>query len=265
MWRWGERYNEWSRFENYPRFMESVREVKQVDATHLHWRASIAGKEKEWDAEIVEQTPDEVIAWRSLDLARNDWTVTFDPVTEYRTRVSVRIDYEPEGVLEKMGRLMGAVSARLEGDLERFKKHGGTHQHRDRSMAQRGGRSALNKDGRVGARLSGQRSRPVVTLRARRRDKARANAERGRPSSTEPRLGSGGASSDRSEHRPPGPLCRVWWQWTYSGFHVSELQRTRTSETVALFRNGIGDPEGRAAMPCNEKTGGCGSGRAAGL
>ena len=115
-------YDEWTRFEAYPQFMEGVREVRQTDLTHLHWRASVGGREKEWDVEIVELVPDEMIAWRSVDGPRNDGIVTFDPVGEARTRVTMRLDYEAQGVLEKMARLMGVVSSRMAGDLGRFKR-----------------------------------------------------------------------------------------------------------------------------------------------
>ncbi|MEO8627681.1 MAG: SRPBCC family protein [Betaproteobacteria bacterium] len=115
-------YNEWTDFEAYPKFMEGVRQVRLVDPTHLHWRASIGGKEQEWDAEIVQQVPDELIAWRSVKGARKDETVTFDPVGERRTRVTLRVEYEPAGMFEKLGRFMGVVSSRIEGDLARFKR-----------------------------------------------------------------------------------------------------------------------------------------------
>lgn len=114
-------YNQWTQFEDFPRFMEGIKEVKQLDDTHLHWRAEVGGKEKEWDAEITEQVPDQRIAWRSIGGATNSGVVTFDRVDEGTTRILVEMDYDPEGVVENVGDAVGAVSRRVEGDLERFR------------------------------------------------------------------------------------------------------------------------------------------------
>jgi uncharacterized membrane protein len=115
-------YNQWTQFEEFPRFMEGVEEVRQLDDTHLHWKAKIAGKAKEWDAEIVEQVPDKVIAWRSTSGdAPNAGTVRFEPLDAGRTRIKLTMEYDPQGVVEKAGDAMGVVSRRVEGDVERFK------------------------------------------------------------------------------------------------------------------------------------------------
>ena len=115
-------YNQWTQFEDFPKFMDGIKEVKQLDDTHVHWRASIGGKEKEWDAEITEQIPDSRIAWRSTTGSRNDGIVTFHKLSETTTRVVVHLDYEPEGAMESAGDSMGVVDKRVEGDLERFKE-----------------------------------------------------------------------------------------------------------------------------------------------
>ena len=115
-------YNQWTQFEELPRFMEGVREVKQLDDRRLHWRAEIGGREKEWDALITEQLPDQRIAWRSTGGPPNAGVVTFDPLSEKTSRVMVQIDYEPEGVTENVGDTLGVVSQRVEGDLARFKE-----------------------------------------------------------------------------------------------------------------------------------------------
>jgi uncharacterized membrane protein len=114
-------YNQWTQFEQFPSFMEGVKEVRQIDDTHLHWRASIAGKEKEWDAEIVEQVPDQRIAWRSISGAPNAGTVRFEPLNKERTRVKLTMDYEPQGVVEKVGDTVGLVSHQIENAVEKFK------------------------------------------------------------------------------------------------------------------------------------------------
>src|SRR5919206_4114871 len=115
-------YNQWTQFESFPEFMEGVEEVRQLDHQRLHWRARIGGKEKEWDAEIVEQQPDQRVAWRSLSGAANDGVVTFEPIDADTTRVTLALDYDPEGFLENVGDALGLVSRRVEGDLNRFKE-----------------------------------------------------------------------------------------------------------------------------------------------
>ena len=97
-------YNQWTQFEEFPRFMEGVKEVHQLDDKRLHWRAVIGGKEKEWDAEIVEQRPDERIAWTSRGGAWNAGAVTFHRIDDNRTRVMLQVDYDPQGERRRRAR-----------------------------------------------------------------------------------------------------------------------------------------------------------------
>ena len=115
-------YNQWTQFESFPHFMEGVKSVQQMDNKRLHWVAEVAGKEKQWDAVITDQTPDQKIAWKSTSGAQNDGIVTFQPLGADKTRVNLQLDYDPEGVIEETGDKLGFVSRRIEGDLERFKK-----------------------------------------------------------------------------------------------------------------------------------------------
>jgi uncharacterized membrane protein len=115
-------YNQWTQFEEFPRFMEGVREVKQLDDKRLLWRADIGGKEKSWEAEITEQIPDARIAWRSREGAKNAGVVTFHRIDPTHTRVMLQLDYDPEGVVENVGDALGVASSRIRGDLERFKE-----------------------------------------------------------------------------------------------------------------------------------------------
>jgi len=114
-------YNQWTQFEEFPRFMEGVQSVRQVDDKRLHWRAKVGGKELEWDAEIFEQVPDRRIAWRSMSGAMNSGMVNFEPLGANRTRVALRLNYDPEGTVESLASALGVVSARVMGDLKRFK------------------------------------------------------------------------------------------------------------------------------------------------
>jgi uncharacterized membrane protein len=115
-------YNQWTQFEEFPRFMEGVKEVNQLDDTHLHWKAAIAGQQKEWDAEITEQTPDQRIAWTSRGGAINGGVVTFHRLSDARSKVMLQLEYAPQGVAENVGDALGVVSLRVQGDLERFKE-----------------------------------------------------------------------------------------------------------------------------------------------
>jgi uncharacterized membrane protein len=114
-------YNQWTQFEEFPRFMDGVESVTQLDDKRLHWVAEIAGTRREWDAEIVDQKPDQRIAWRSIDGTGNAGVVTFRPVGEAKTEVTLELDVEPEGLVEKIGDKLGFVSKQAEGDLKRFK------------------------------------------------------------------------------------------------------------------------------------------------
>jgi uncharacterized membrane protein len=113
-------YNQWTQFEEFPQFMEGVKEVRQLDDRRLHWRAVVGGKEVEWDAEITEQRPDERIAWTSRAGAWNAGVVTFHRIDDARTRVMLQVDYDPQGVVENVADALGVVQARIKGDLERF-------------------------------------------------------------------------------------------------------------------------------------------------
>jgi uncharacterized membrane protein len=115
-------YNQWTQFESFPEFMEAVESVTQVTDTQLHWVAEVAGKTKEWDAQITEQQPDRRIAWESTSGARNAGAVTFEPLGADKTRLSLWMDVEPEGPVESSGAALGLLDRRVQGDLERFKK-----------------------------------------------------------------------------------------------------------------------------------------------
>ncbi|MGI8809367.1 MAG: SRPBCC family protein [Acidimicrobiales bacterium] len=114
-------YNQWTQFEEFPQFMEGVEQVTQLDDTRLHWVVEIAGAKREWDAEIIDQQPDQRIAWRSLDGAGNGGIVTFQPTGETATRVNLQMEFSPEGLAETIGDKLGFVSKQAEGDLKRFK------------------------------------------------------------------------------------------------------------------------------------------------
>ncbi|MEU2237819.1 SRPBCC family protein [Streptomyces sp. NPDC018338] len=115
-------YNQWTQFEEFPRFMEGVEEVRQIDERHCHWKTKVAGSEREFDTEIVDQLPDERISWRSVtaDVAQKG-VVTFQRLDEAHTRVSLAMDFEPQGMAEKAGDMLGVLDRRVKGDLRRFK------------------------------------------------------------------------------------------------------------------------------------------------
>lgn len=115
-------YNQWTQFEEFPRFMEGVDRVQQTDDRHLHWEVDIVGVDREFDAEITEQTPDQRIAWRSRTGVDQGGVVTFHPLNDEQTRVTLQLTFEPEGLVEQAGDTLGLVAARVKGDLKRFKE-----------------------------------------------------------------------------------------------------------------------------------------------
>lgn len=115
-------YNQWTQFESFPQFMEGVEQVEQRDDRHLHWTVDIAGVDREFDARITEQTPDQVIEWRADGDTTHDGRISFEDVGSGRTRVHLRFEHDPSGLVEKAGEKLGLVDKRMEGDLERFKR-----------------------------------------------------------------------------------------------------------------------------------------------
>ena len=115
-------YDQWTQFESFPQFMEGVEQVVQKDDKTLEWHASVAGKDKTWTAEIVEQTPDQRVAWRSTSGAPNAGIVSFQSNGANSTRVTLDLEAEPEDAVESAGEALGFLDRRVKGDLERFKE-----------------------------------------------------------------------------------------------------------------------------------------------
>ncbi len=114
-------YNQWTQFESFPRFMGGVEEIIQLDDTHQHWRTSIDGVKREFDTEITEQHPDERVAWKSTDGTTHAGAVTFYRLSDTSTRVTAQIDWQPEGVVEKVVAIVGVDNRQVKNDLDRFK------------------------------------------------------------------------------------------------------------------------------------------------
>ena len=115
-------YNQWTQFEDFPKFMDGVEEVTQVGDRHLHWRVKIAGVEREFDATITEQVPDTRIAWKADGETKHAGVVDFHKLDMETTRVDLQLDMEPEGLVETVGDKLGVVERRVKKDLERFKE-----------------------------------------------------------------------------------------------------------------------------------------------
>jgi Polyketide cyclase / dehydrase and lipid transport/Protein of unknown function (DUF2934) len=115
-------YNQWTRFEEFPRFMDGVDEVRQDGPNRLFWKAKIGGKEKQWEAEITEQVPNTRIAWRSVDGASNRGAITFEELDVLQTRITLTMEYEPEGFFEQAGDALGIPLGQVAEDLNRFRE-----------------------------------------------------------------------------------------------------------------------------------------------
>jgi uncharacterized membrane protein len=114
-------YNQWTQFETFPEFMGGVDSVRQLDDTTLHFATSTAGVHREYDARILEQVPDSVISWESLDGPRNAGLVRFEPLGPDRSKVTVSIEWTPEGIAEKAGAAVGVDDLQVGADLNKFK------------------------------------------------------------------------------------------------------------------------------------------------
>lgn len=115
-------YDQWTQFETFPKFMDGVKSVRQLDDTTLEWVASVAGREKTWQAKITEQEPDQRIAWTATEGAHNAGVVTFHRLEEGKSRVTLQLDVDPDGPIENIGDALGLVKGRVKGDMERFKQ-----------------------------------------------------------------------------------------------------------------------------------------------
>lgn len=115
-------YNQWTQFESFPQFMESVVEVNQIGDDLTEWHTDVNGIERKFTARITEQTPDQRIAWTTIEGPRQGGVVTFHELADDQTRVMYQMDFEPEGLIEKSGAALGFVERQVEADLERFKK-----------------------------------------------------------------------------------------------------------------------------------------------
>jgi len=116
-------YDQWTQFESFPHFLDEVVSITQIDDTRTHWVVKVGGVEREFDAEITEQHPDERVAWRSVGGdTEHGGVVTFHKLDESTTRVTAQIDWDPQGLLEKVGALVGAGSHAVKKDLDNFKE-----------------------------------------------------------------------------------------------------------------------------------------------
>lgn len=115
-------YNQWTQFESFPEFMDGVDQVDQLDDRHLHWKISIGGVKREFNAEITEQIPDERVSWRTTSGTGHAGVVTFHKLEPDKTRIMLQLETDPEGVVEKVGDAAGLTTANAKSDLKRFKK-----------------------------------------------------------------------------------------------------------------------------------------------
>lgn len=114
-------YNQWTQFEEFPKYMSAVKDVFQMGDDRVHFRVKIAGHVVEFDAKILEQVHDSRIVWESEDGVEVGGVVQFDPLGSDKTRVSVTMHYAPQGAVERIGDLLGVVSMQVRADLAHFK------------------------------------------------------------------------------------------------------------------------------------------------
>ena len=115
-------YNQWTQFEDFPRFMDGVEQIRQLNDTMTHWVVKVGGIRREFDARITEQQPDQKVAWTSVDGPKHAGVVTFHPLDNTHTRVTAQMDLDPEGFAENVADKTGLLDHRVKEDLERFRK-----------------------------------------------------------------------------------------------------------------------------------------------
>ncbi|MEU8385373.1 SRPBCC family protein, partial [Streptosporangium sp. NPDC048865] len=146
-------YNQWTQFESFPEFMEGVEAIKQLSDTRTAWVVEIAGVRREFEAEITEQHPDERVAWKSVDRPHQAGVVTFHQLGPDSTRVTLQMEYDPEGFVETVGDWLQIVRLRVRGDMERFKTF--IESRGDETGAWRGDVPAPHQRGDAGTGVGG--------------------------------------------------------------------------------------------------------------
>jgi len=114
-------YNQWTQFEDFPQFMGGVQKVTQLSDDRLEWVAQIFGVKRRWEAKVLEQRPDQKVAWAATSGATNAGAVSFEDLGGDQCRVTLFLEYEPEGFVEKAGDALNIVERQAESDLEKFK------------------------------------------------------------------------------------------------------------------------------------------------
>ena len=115
-------YDQWTQFESFPRFMDGVSEIRQIDDTHTHWVIEVAGITREFDATITEQHPEERVAWTTEDGPNHAGVITFHRLDDEKTRVTAQMDIDPEGFVENVADKAGILDRRIKADMKRFKE-----------------------------------------------------------------------------------------------------------------------------------------------
>ncbi|WP_411374489.1 SRPBCC family protein [Arthrobacter sp. MPF02] len=115
-------YNQWTQFEEFPHFMGGVKSVTQLTDDRLEWVAEIGGIRRQWEAKILEQVPDRRVAWAATEGATNAGAVDFEDMGGGQTSLRLTLEYEPEGLVEKVGDKLNVVERQAEADLQRFKE-----------------------------------------------------------------------------------------------------------------------------------------------
>jgi uncharacterized protein YndB with AHSA1/START domain len=113
-------YNQWTQFEEFPHFMGGIKQITQLSDDRLEWVAEIGGIRRQWEARILEQVPDRKVSWAATEGATNAGTVSFEDLGG-TTRVNLVLEYEPEGLVEKVGDKLNVVENQAKADLQKFK------------------------------------------------------------------------------------------------------------------------------------------------
>jgi uncharacterized membrane protein len=110
-------YDQWTRIEDFSKFMPAVREMRRIDENHFHWRVKRGGGEYEATFEVVLRIPGQRIAWRTTSGSESSGVVSFATEPGRKTRVTFKMKYVPNAGWASPG----ALQARLQARLRNFK------------------------------------------------------------------------------------------------------------------------------------------------
>jgi uncharacterized membrane protein len=116
-------YERLCHFENYPQFMSGVKEVTQLSDTVAHFVMDLGGRQREFDAQITDQRPGELLAWTAVDGPRLTEKVTFQQLADNKCRIIAELDIDAQQLMPSDAHAQETLDRRLKADLSGLKQY----------------------------------------------------------------------------------------------------------------------------------------------